>query len=51
MPIVVIEWSLEFMVRGCNPSADKIFGYTIVQVMGRSLDFLIAIDQLPIRFG
>ncbi|MCC5598349.1 PAS domain S-box protein [Nostoc favosum] len=40
--IAVIQWSTEFLVRAWNPAAEKIFGYTVVKVMGRSLDFLIA---------
>ena len=46
MAIAVIEWNYEFLDRGWNPVAENIFDYTVVEIMERSLDFLIAIDEL-----
>ena len=40
--IAVSQWSTKFLVRGWNPATEKIFGYTVVKVMGCPLDFMIA---------
>ncbi|MBI5450969.1 MAG: EAL domain-containing protein [Gammaproteobacteria bacterium] len=34
-PLAVIEWDMEFMVVNWNPAAEKIFGYTKAEAVGR----------------
>ncbi len=34
-PLAVIEWNLAFCVTGWNPAAERIFGYTAAEAMGR----------------
>ncbi|MEB3283604.1 MAG: PAS domain S-box protein [Lyngbya sp.] len=40
-PLAVIEWNSEFEVTAWNRSAERIFGYTASEAMGRNLQFLI----------
>ncbi|WP_449421023.1 PAS domain S-box protein [Phormidium nigroviride] len=49
-PMAVIEWSPDFLIQSWNPAAEKIFGYTAAEVMGRSVDFLIADETVKIHF-
>ncbi len=34
-PLAVIEWNLEFRVTAWNPSAERIFGFSAAEAMGR----------------
>lgn len=34
-PLAVIEWNLAFEVTGWNPAAERIFGYTAAEAIGR----------------
>ena len=40
-PLAVIEWDREFVVTDWNPAAEKMFGYTKEEAMGRSSSELI----------
>ncbi|WP_228719870.1 EAL domain-containing protein [Methylococcus geothermalis] len=40
LPLAVIEWDLDFIVTRWNPAAEKIFGYSADQMIGRSVDAL-----------
>lgn len=40
-PLGVIEWDLEFRVMGWNPAAEKMFGYTRAEAVGRHASFII----------
>lgn len=42
--LAVIEWDAELRISGWNPAAEKIFGYTAVEVVGRDISFLITDD-------
>jgi two-component system, cell cycle sensor histidine kinase and response regulator CckA len=40
-PLAVVEWDLEFRVAAWNPSAERIFGYTREEAMGKHASFII----------
>ncbi|WGV23225.1 PAS domain S-box protein [Halotia branconii] len=40
-PIGVIEWDTKFEIQEWNPAAERIFGYSKSEVLGRYLDFLV----------
>ena len=42
-PLAVIEWNLNFQVTSWNPAAERIFGYTAREAMGRQAAELILI--------
>ena len=44
-PLGVIEWDTDFCVTDWNPSAEKIFGYSKVEAMGRNARELIIPQQ------
>lgn len=44
-PLAVIEWDPEFRVTAWNPAAERIFGYTADEMMGRKGDLLIVPDR------
>jgi PAS domain S-box-containing protein len=43
-PLAVIEWDLNFCVAGWNPSAERIFGYTREEAMGKHGHFLVPVS-------
>lgn len=40
-PLGVIEWDLKFRVLKWNPSAERIFGWSQAEVLGKEADFII----------
>ncbi|MCJ8280512.1 MAG: PAS domain-containing protein [Rivularia sp. ALOHA_DT_140] len=40
-PLAVIEWNLNFEIKEWNQAAERIFGYSKSEVLGRRFDFLI----------
>lgn len=40
-PVVIIEWDINFHVKTWNPAAEKIFGYTKQEAIGRNLEFIV----------
>lgn len=40
-PLAVIEWDLDFRVRGWNPAAERIFGFTREEALGRHASFIV----------
>jgi PAS domain S-box-containing protein len=40
-PLAVIEWDLNFCVAGWNPSAERIFGYTREEALGKHGHFIV----------
>jgi len=40
-PLAVVEWDLEFRVAAWNPSAERIFGYSREEAIGRHGGFLV----------
>jgi PAS domain S-box len=40
-PLAVVEWDLDFRVAAWNPSAERIFGYTREEAIGRHASFII----------
>ncbi|MBD2488503.1 ATP-binding sensor histidine kinase [Aulosira sp. FACHB-615] len=40
-PLAVIEWDTNFCVTDWNPAAERIFGYTKQEALGRQLQFII----------
>jgi len=41
-PVGAISWDLDFKVTQWNPAAEKIFGYTREEAMGRSADIIVS---------
>ena len=44
-PLAVIEWDLDFRVMAWNPAAQRIFGYTPAEAIGRDAIGLIVSDE------
>jgi hypothetical protein len=40
-PLAVVEWDLEFRVAAWNPSAERIFGYSRDEAMGKHASFIV----------
>lgn len=40
-PIGVVEWNTKFEIQGWNPAAERIFGYSRNEVIGRHFGFLV----------
>ncbi|MEM7713836.1 MAG: PAS domain-containing protein [Cyanobacteria bacterium P01_A01_bin.68] len=43
-PLAVIEWNRNFEIKEWNQAAERIFGYTKSEVLGRSFNFLVTDD-------
>ena len=43
-PLAVIEWNRNFEIKEWNQAAERIFGYTKSEVLGRSFHFLVTDD-------
>src|SRR6266545_3487618 len=44
-PVAIVTQGLDNMVVSWNPAAEKLFGYTQDEAVGRELDSLVAVDQ------
>ncbi|MEG4499778.1 AAA family ATPase [Microcoleus sp. F10-C6] len=40
-PVAVIEWDINFLVTDWNPAAERIFGYTKQEALGRHFTFIV----------
>ena len=40
-PLAVIEWNKSFEITEWNPAAERIFGYTEAEALGKGLDFIV----------
>jgi PAS domain S-box-containing protein len=40
-PLAVVEWDLEFRVADWNPSAERIFGYSRQEALGKHASFIV----------
>ncbi len=40
-PLAVVEWDIEFRVAAWNPSAERIFGYSQEEAMGKHASFIV----------
>ncbi len=45
LPLGYVEWDLDYRIIDWNPSAERIFGYTREEVIGKGFQFLIS-DEL-----
>ena len=41
-PLVAIEWNLNYEVTEWNPAAEKVFGYTRAEALGRHVSFIVS---------
>jgi len=46
-PLAVVEWDMDFRVAAWNPSAERLFGYTREEAMGRHADFIVPPEVRP----
>jgi len=46
-PLAVVEWDLDFCVAAWNSSAERMFGYTREEAMGRCGDFIVPPESRP----
>ena len=47
-PLGIIEWDMDFRVTDWNPAAERIFGYTREEALGRhARDLIVAPEHLP----
>ena len=46
-PLAVVEWDPDFRVAAWNSSAERIFGYTREEAMGRHADFIVPPEARP----
>jgi len=46
-PLAVVEWDVNFRVASWNPSAEKIFGYSREEAVGRHGDFIVPSQWRP----
>ncbi len=46
-PLAVVEWDMDFRVAAWNPSAERLFGYTREEAMGRHSDFIVPPEVRP----
>jgi len=46
-PLAVVEWDLDFRVVSWNPSAEKIFGYSREEAVGRHGEFIVPTQWHP----
>jgi len=44
--LAMIEWDMNLRIIGWNPGAEKIFGYSAAEVMGRDVSFLVPDDLI-----
>jgi PAS domain S-box-containing protein len=44
-PIAIVSLALDQKIKSCNPSFEKLFGYTENEIIGKDLDQLIADDD------
>lgn len=47
MPIGLIVWNTEFHVQSWNPAAEKIFGFTVEEALGKHLYSVIVPTEAP----
>ncbi|HTY37460.1 MAG TPA: PAS domain S-box protein [Bacteroidota bacterium] len=40
-PLAVIEWDEQLNIRGWNPAAERMFGYSAQEAIGRQYDFIV----------
>jgi len=40
-PLAVVEWDLEFRVTSWNPSAERLFGYSLEEALGKHAGFIV----------
>ena len=46
-PLGMVEWDTELRVTGWNPAAERIFGYTSREAIGRHVTFIVPKDARP----
>jgi PAS domain S-box-containing protein len=46
-PLGVIEWDADFRVVSWNPAAEKLFGYSAAEAIGRHAEFIVPLSVRP----
>ncbi|MBZ5527682.1 MAG: PAS domain S-box protein [Acidobacteriia bacterium] len=46
-PLIAIEWNLNSEVTDWNPAAEKVFGYTRAEALGRQMSFIVPENIRP----